>query len=244
MPSPSRGPRGPARSHPRGAIKRAQPQPNNIAGLHSWYKADALVLNDNDPITTWTDSSGGGHDVTQAVAGSKPTYKTSILNSKPVARCDSGDYLQSGAFTESAQPHTIFITCQTSSGANRNVFDGIGAGTSRHTTYFNGTAAGGFLYAGAVLNVSTIGTSWFTAAIVWNGASTTMYKNGGAAFVTGDAGSNTLTGITIGARYDGLEPWTGDIAEVIVYTAQLTNSNINDVGNYLGTKYAIAWTTI
>lgn len=51
-------------------------------------KASAITgLNDGDPVSTWPDSSGNGHDVT-AAGTARPLYKTNILNGKPVVRFD------------------------------------------------------------------------------------------------------------------------------------------------------------
>lgn len=44
---------------------------------------DISGLSDGDPITTWTDSSAAGNDVTQATASYRPVYKTNIIGSNP-----------------------------------------------------------------------------------------------------------------------------------------------------------------
>jgi len=65
--------------------------PDDVSGLSLWLKADALSLNDGDPVTTWTDSSTNSNDATQATAAKKPTFKTNIVNSQPVVRFDGTD---------------------------------------------------------------------------------------------------------------------------------------------------------
>lgn len=47
---------------------------------------DITGLTDGDSVTTWTDSSAAGNDVTQATASRRPVYKTSIIGSEPVVR--------------------------------------------------------------------------------------------------------------------------------------------------------------
>lgn len=60
--------------------------PDAVSGLALWLKADALSLNDADPVSTWTDSSGNGRNFTQT-GSNRPVYKTNILNTtKPVVR--------------------------------------------------------------------------------------------------------------------------------------------------------------
>ncbi len=62
--------------------------------LQLWLKADAITgLNNNDPVSTWVDSSVNGRNATQSGAA-RPTYITSALNGKPVIRFDgSVDYM-------------------------------------------------------------------------------------------------------------------------------------------------------
>jgi len=47
---------------------------------------DITGLTDGDSVTTWTDSSAAGNDVTQATSGRRPVYKTNIIGSNPVVR--------------------------------------------------------------------------------------------------------------------------------------------------------------
>ena len=47
---------------------------------------DITGLTDGDSVTTWTDSSAAGNDVTQATSSRRPVYKTSIIGSNPVVR--------------------------------------------------------------------------------------------------------------------------------------------------------------
>lgn len=86
--------------------------PLDLTSLRAWYKADALSLNDNDAVATWPDSSGNGYDLAQAVGAAQPTYKTNIVNGRPVVRTVD-DYMgtASGAGTRffSASAATIWL---------------------------------------------------------------------------------------------------------------------------------------
>lgn len=66
--------------------------PGGVAGVRGWWKADALSLNNNDLVTTWTDSSGNGWDMSNAGGVVRPVYKTNILNSKPAIYFDAGHH--------------------------------------------------------------------------------------------------------------------------------------------------------
>jgi hypothetical protein len=89
-------------------------QPDDIAGLQGWWKADALSLSDGDPVATWTDSSGEGNDAA-GVGGARPLFKTAIQNGLPVVRWDGVDdvmVLPTNAFTALTQA-TVFLVIRT-----------------------------------------------------------------------------------------------------------------------------------
>lgn len=52
--------------------------PSTVSGCVYWFKADALSLNDGDPVASWTDSSGNARHAT-GTGTQRPTYKTNIL---------------------------------------------------------------------------------------------------------------------------------------------------------------------
>lgn len=68
----------PARRYP------PQNTPNEVFGLIIWLKADALVLNNNDLIASWTDNSGRNNHFTQTGGDAlKPIFHTGQINSLP-----------------------------------------------------------------------------------------------------------------------------------------------------------------
>lgn len=76
---------------------------NDIATIQGWYEPSKLTgLNDGDLISTQLDSSGLGRDVT-ASGGSRPTYKTNILNGLAVSRwAASGNIMSSASYSLSS----------------------------------------------------------------------------------------------------------------------------------------------
>ena len=59
--------------------------------LLRWYKADTLVLNDGDPVSSWADSSPNADPAIQATASKQPIYKDGVANGRPAVRFDSID---------------------------------------------------------------------------------------------------------------------------------------------------------
>jgi hypothetical protein len=215
------------------------------AGNVLWLKADALSLANNDPVTTWTDSSGNGNDVTQAVAGAKPTYKTNILNGLPVVRGDGGDYLARAVVTTSNQA-TIMIVLKKS-------------GTNSTIPFYNGnTAANGYgffqgsggtrdvLFGGSVdkSDGTPSATDFEVWTHTWNGSVSDFWVNGAVEFLTDPSTSpnDIPSGETLVMGLNGSNQWNGDIAEVLFWDNVLTTQNREIAEDYLGGKYGITIT--
>ncbi|MBL7892551.1 MAG: hypothetical protein JNL63_07970, partial [Bacteroidia bacterium] len=70
-----------------------------------WLKADANVYSDagttlavdGSLVQQWNDKSGNTNNASQATSGNRPTYKTSIINSKPVLRFSGNTFIDPGA---------------------------------------------------------------------------------------------------------------------------------------------------
>ncbi len=83
--------------------------PSDISGLKLWLSGDgpmwqdtartSAVTTDAQTLGAWDDRSGTANHVIQATAGKRPTYKTAILNSRPIVRFDGGDVLALGSAT-------------------------------------------------------------------------------------------------------------------------------------------------
>ena len=208
--------------------------PSDLAGLVFWVKADAITgLSDGDPISTWTDLSGAGHNVTAAGA-QRPTYKTAILNGLPVARFNGSNNLRSAAFAHS-QPYTVFAA---------------GNETGAGLSYFVDDLVGGGHIVGG-LNATTFGVNagaWITPTVsnmansavmggVFNGASSTASYQGTA--TAGNAGANNASGVSLGNSGGSSAPITGDMAEAMMYSAALSDANRQKLEGYLAWKWGL-----
>jgi hypothetical protein len=60
-----------------------------------WLDANSLGLNNNDPVSSWTDNSGNSNHAAQSTSSRQPTFKTSQINGFPAVDFDgSADYLK------------------------------------------------------------------------------------------------------------------------------------------------------
>jgi hypothetical protein len=211
--------------------------------LKQWLKANAIVgLVDTDPVSSWSDSSGNGNTVTQATAGNRPTYRTGVINSLPVVRFDgTDDYLQAAAAIVSAAPHTM-IACvrPTSVAAGVARFAGGGGyrwgrngALGRFTTF-------GVLDYDTMPALYTVNTAHIVSYLFDSSFDLSYYLN--SAFVETVAGSADGGGIgnfTVGDGAAAVEPWTGDIAEILLYDTALSATNRQNAEAYLLSKYGL-----
>jgi len=220
--------------------------------LQLWLKADAIAgLNNNDPVSTWVDSSVNGRNATQSGAA-RPTYITGALNSKPVVRFDGFvDYMAVAdnnvwAFSDFNMFVVVKMTATSSEWWKRSWLaqdDGSGpmpkwiwsydpTAGSQIWHYYNGVTLWG-----AAWTPST--SQYYVLELRKSGSNYSFYEDGNA---NGTASSatpipNASSPLTVGKAEQGT--FQGDIAEVVIYNAALSNADRNQTGWYLGDKYGL-----
>jgi hypothetical protein len=215
--------------------------PDDIAGLLGWYKADALSLGDGDPVTTWTDSSGNGED-----ASGTAVYQTNELNGLPVVQFDGvDDFLTTTSFSAVIKPVSLFaVVNPTSFAAYREIVAPTadrGLGWRVDQTTGKQTFSDEF---NVDIGTSTTGltaTAFQRVAVTYSGSGVfTFYLNG----VEDGTGTNnqTFTGasmIQIGTTHSGLRNWLGYIAEILIYDSVLSADDRGAVDAYLADKWGL-----
>ena len=212
--------------------------PTDIAGLQLWLKADALALSDGAAVATWPDSST--HVYNLAATGSEqPTFKTAIVNGKPVVRFNgTTNRMYNAATFLTVQPDTIFFVAKATGTADWYLIGDDSSHIFVGQTPTNNIAiyAGGSVIADAVNHSGAFHV--FTG--IFNGGSSAVYVDG-TSVASGSAGTNQLQQICVMSNSVGspsaFSP--GDIAEIIIYNTALSPTDRASVTNYLKTKYAI-----
>lgn len=212
--------------------------PDAVSGLAAWFKADALALADAAAVSSWTDSSGNARHATQGTGSKQPTYRTNVVNSKPVVRFDgTDDVLETTGFTLN-QPETVFIvaTFRSARVANDTLIDGA---TTNNMRVFR-TVTGLQQYAGANGPHLTLDPEgWHVYSFIYNGASSEA-RYDGANLATGNPSTNNAGGIAIGGNGTlGTENAPVDVAEIAVYSSALSEANRSGIERHLGLKYGI-----
>lgn len=84
--------------------------PTDIATLEAWHKVDTLSLDHNDPVASWSDSSGNGLTLAQTTTSRKPTYKTDHqLNGYDAVYFDGGDDVFTDSFPSTSNYNFFMI---------------------------------------------------------------------------------------------------------------------------------------
>lgn len=221
--------------------------PTRVSDCRLWLRADLGVTQVANAVSAWADQSEAGdsnRNAVQATGAAKPTYVAADanFNGKPTVSFDGGDNLRTGAFTGGpyAQPITIYVAFRSSASAVY-VFDDLD-NTSR-IVFGTGVSTSGFIFAGTQVNVAQSINTTHVAGLVYNGASSAGYiDDSQTAVASGDAGSNALKALTIGARFTLDTNLIGQIAEIIVYSGAHNAETRQWAMKYMGNRYAVAVT--
>ena len=231
-----------------------------------WYRSDGPLWQDagvtpavldGAVVGRWEDLTANADHVNQAVVANKPTLQNGVgdlLNGQPVIRFDGINDTLSGAFTTGGamnQPSTVFAVAAldaaaVNDGVSRKIYDSDDAVNRMIAGQYGADNPDSwYLYAGAVISSAAASNSnWNIWTILYNGASSQFWHNGVSLAGPGNAGAHNADGLTIGGAFDVTAQWDGDITEIIIYDADLSTADDNQVGNYLATRYGLAYTDI
>jgi len=227
------------------AAARGDPVADFAEVAHLVFDLTAEGFADTTAIGTLTDQTGNSRDATQATGTKQPLAQT--VSGMKVARFDGADDgLQTAAFGTLSQPNTIIaLVKSTATGQTPYVVDGLDSG-SRNLIVVN--ADGNWLInAGSSITDGASDTSWHVLVGTFNSTASALFVDGGTAAVSGDAGADALTGLTVGIRYTFIRSWDGDIAYLGLYDGDLKTDDLtllNNTCQALADRAGITWTDI
>jgi hypothetical protein len=240
--------------------------PSDLASLRAWYKADAITgLSNNDPVSTWSDSSTSGWNAT-ASSGDRPTYITAAQNSLPIVRFSGSNHLSLGSINlfRNVGGGTIYaVTKDAAITTIGQVFHGPNpSGNVRLGLNSGGVGSGNndkFRTAGrrldedsglAAVSTGQVTTNWTLLGCVadWTGSVLTLYVNaevdgqntsfhsGGNTSNTASSSDNTCIGSTFTNNNNN---FNGDIAEIVVVHEALSTGDRQKLEGYLAHKWGL-----
>ncbi|MFA6102173.1 MAG: hypothetical protein WCV67_03145 [Victivallaceae bacterium] len=207
-----------------------------------WLKADAISGNNNDLISSWTDSSGNSKTATQSTEANQPCLKTNVLNGKPAVYFDGSRYLNIPAFTASAITYYIVIKKDTTNQGGLWCMGNDAGGSGTWMTY------GGTIYESAGCATRhdsiSIGATTLTDFNIYSVKSSgSLYEvamNKNVLFTTTSNTVQLSSSPVLGYSNGGLAyAFTGYIAEFIAVPKAVSSAENTAFLNYLSVKYGI-----
>jgi hypothetical protein len=209
-------------------------------GIKVWLKADAGVIKDGgDFISQWDDQSGNNNHAAQTTADKQPRFFASIVNGKPVVRFDgSNDFLTTAINAMGGTEMTWIVVAKGSSYQSL-----IRAQSSGYLVYpwnnqFINSADGGTtggITARMIANQWNIGVASYKtsgAMSTWCNGSLVYDRNANSADLPNEP-------LKFGSNAGTSEFSNADVAEIILYSRELTALERLRIEAYLSAKYAI-----
>lgn len=234
----------------RGHLPRKLRIPKRISGLAAWYDASAEVLaykDSSDLTSIWYDRSGNGNHATAAGAA-RPTWVANQKNGRGIMRFGGAQQLTlpSGLYTLPSAANTRFVVAKraSSSGTVETILN-LSDGTTAEAFEIYSSVAGTYQSRnreGAGTNVTLTGTltNYNIFESYFNGSNSQSGSINNGSVDTRTA--TTATGINsgaIGANNSSTLYLTGDVAEIILYTRELTATERSTIKTYLSVKWGI-----
>lgn len=225
--------------------------PGELSSLVAWYDANSIALADADPVASWTPRYGSA--LVQTASSKKPLYKTNIQNGGPVVRFDgTDDYMTVvnpllGATSWSV--FAVFAKADATTATDRTLVDINGTGVNG-SIWFEATSTSGgrvqYSYGTGsaltdvhVLSVNTAFHQW--SVVDTNTSAGKLYEDGGTAVTGASNASHTVSqaNMRVGAQASATAQRFGqiDLAELIVYSAALNDTDRGNVQAYLKAKW-------
>jgi len=238
-------------------------KPTDISGLTLWLRADSnIVLNGNN-VTQWNDCSTNNNNCTQTTISSQPIIINNEINGKPSIRFDGTNDFIKLTNEINANDFSFFLIVKPTNAITITTASQVLFGSEFYT---NDILVFGFGSSSPAINNetfsmlrynSTVSPSVFGAGIIGNITNNYHILNGN---LSGTTESIILDGINkplIVSSQGGLDASTvyslkklkqigsvafqdylkAEIAEIIIYDTILTNSERQNVENYLKYKY-------
>lgn len=190
-------------------------------------------------VVTIYDQSLNARDVTNATTTQQPLIYSGgaiqNINGSPAPLYSGAQFLTATSWGTISQPISRnFVFKNNSSVNNARIVDN--ALTPTMSNFFSSVTAISMSAGTVVLAATSIGaTEAMVSTAVFNGASSTHYKNG-TLIGTANAGANAMIGVRIGAAFDSIRFINGSIPEVIV-----TNTTLGSDRSIIEQSQGAAW---
>lgn len=208
-------------------VSVSAPRPPTSTNLLLWLKADALTLNNNDPVSAWADSSASGNSATQATGSRQPTYKSTGVNARPAVLFDGTSDVVTNATLSLNASVSIYVVGSTANqvanyqriigNENRFFMGRQNTYPPQFASFYGNGAAWGAVTGHGIKAEMGLGVPYCMVSIN-NAGTVTAYLNGYQV----DSRANALTafvagGYTVGAAAALNQFWAEYGCEILIY---------------------------
>lgn len=232
-------------------VRAAIEAPTNVPGCVLWLDAADTGTYDGSLVAQWRDKSGFGHHMTQGDAAKQPAVLPSALNGRNVLTFDGGDWLVGTPVLAQGSANFSFFGVwrrATTDGGSGILFEQYGPSKARGTRCSIMAGNGGvFGFTGEGVDMRIVpyaANTWKLSGFEYDGRDTNNTVFWDAAGVYGGRLDNVAlqigaTAIKIGASINADECLNGELAEIVVYERELTDTQRNAVLFYLQDKWGV-----
>lgn len=201
-----------------------------------WYASAGITKDGSDYVSDWEDQINS-LSISQATGSSQPLWVDSAINGEPLLRFDATNDRLTGTWTAIGANSSVYLVFHfNDAGAadaawHSKTYWGIlwGSNAGPSSWYNNGTRS------------FTGGTNdaWHIIGIAERSGTQYIKVNGDSVQTLAGSSAGTLDNMSIGDRDFLSEPSDVDFAEIVIYQDEHTDSEMQDVHDYLNDKYAI-----
>jgi len=218
--------------------------PNDLPNLYAWYRADSFNQPEGSTVGTWTDKSGNGRHM---VAAGTPAFRLDVVGGQPAVEYvnSDGDFHNVNfAWSSNMADHTVFAVFKASAGPTQNMMfagtaSALGAGLAYK--YSTGEVVGRATQVGpTVIELYALCPleEWhFAYKRQDSGTSFQLAIDGGVELTNAFGTQAPEVGTDARLAGDGGAFWSGQLAEAIFYSTNLSTTQTRAIVDYLRARY-------
>jgi hypothetical protein len=214
--------------------------PGPAAGSVVWLRADVGVTGDRDNVASWADQSGNGNNATMTNTSRQPSLVPRAINGQPAIHFDGA---QSLLLTTPVSPQTftIFVVGNNNKpGEDFSMILGPGGNSPNNQLRWEGDCHVLFVGTGNEMSAERVAfgdtRNPHILALRYQGSIMQIYRDGQVVAQRSVSTSGPWTLNQIGAWYSQ-HFLVGNIAELLIYPAPLSDTALAQTTTYLRIKY-------
>ncbi len=203
-------------------------------GLHAHWDMANLSYSNGATVTSVSDSSGNGYDLTNS--GTGPVMVENALNGNDLIEFQGNSRLDSPQWSAISEPYTVFmVTSSYDAPSDAVTMDTAGGGGRAFMARDNPEWR---IWNGGGLNTGFAGDEQEHIITAVYSSSSAKFRYDGTENA-GTTGSNSITSIRLGQDSGGSRALEGRMGEVMLYDRSLSQTEIDNVESYLSGKWGI-----